>query len=50
MKWYSWKIWRFAWGAGPRHREDYSGRHVIDSDGLWVWVAKGLFVLIARPG
>lgn len=31
MRWYSWKLWRLAWGVGPRK--------VVDGDGVWVRVA-----------
>jgi hypothetical protein len=46
--WYTWKVWRFAWAGGSQPKRSYNDRKVVDADGLWIWVARGLFWLRER--
>ncbi len=44
MRWYEWKLWRFAWARGS------ASNRVWDADGMWtpLVIGLGLFVLIDR--
>lgn len=51
MKWYRWKLWRFAWAALPPEQDDWFDYRITDEGGQWSrWFSRLWFRTFERRG